>query len=230
MCFNGIDILLLTPLQLTKRHKPIFSIQEEPPAWGEDSDDVGLESVSEPDLDRDGEDVEDEEDSAFFSNSPSPAPPSPAPPLTEDSSSLDIASPNPLTAHRPDPVHSMEDDEVQESLEDDEEWVDPLPPPPLSHVNGLSVDLAPLRENNKGKSKARKANSTPSPTPPQHFPFPSSDDNEEMNMGNGSRGIRDRGETRPSPHIRSIRARNGGRTQSGGVKGVWRDGGDVGEP
>jgi cysteine protease ATG4 len=185
---------------------------------------VGLESVSEPDLDRDQEEDEDGEDGAFFSNSPSPAPPSPAPPSTEDSSSLDLVTS--LSAHQPDAVHDIE---PQEGLDDEEEWVNPSPPPPHSRItsNGLSVDFNSLKENNKGKAKARKTNASPSPTPPQHFPFPSSDDNDEPNsVGNVLRGARDRGETRPPPHIRSIRARNGGRTQSGGVKGVWKDGGD----
>lgn len=200
---------------------------------------MGLESVSEPDLDRDPDEVGDDEDGAFFSNSPSPAPP-----LTEDSSSLDIVTPHPLAARQPDPVHDLEDYEAPDGGlgddNEDDEWVDPSPPPPLTHMtpNGLSVDLTPLKENintnsNKGKANARKPNPSPSPTPPQHFPFPSSDDNEEVKIvGNGSRGPvagvrdRDRGEMRPSPHIRSIRARNGGRTQSGGVKGVWKDDGD----
>lgn len=186
---------------------------------------MGLESVSEPDLDRDHEEGEDGEDGAFFS--PSPSPPSPVPVSTQDSPSLDLVPPDPLASRLPDPVSDIEHFESRDGIDDDEEWVDPSPPPPPSRIasNGLSMDLASSKENSKGKAKPRKANASPSPTPPQHFPFPSSDDNEELkNVGNGPRGARDRGEMRPSPHIRSIRARNGGRTQSGGVKGIWKDG------
>lgn len=189
---------------------------------------MGLESVSEPDLERDHEDGEDGEDGPFFSPSPSPSPPSPLPPSTDGSSSLDLVPVDPPTSRLPEPVCDVEHIESQEGI-DDEEWVDPSPPPPHSHVtsNGLPVDIVSLKENSKGKAKSRKVNTSPSPTPPQHFPFPSSDDAEEVKiLGNGSRDARDRGEMRPSPHIRSIRARNGGRTQSGGVKGVWMDDGD----
>ena len=214
-------------MQLSKKHKPIFSIEAEPPTWGDDSDDLGLESVSEPDLEQD-----DDEEGAFFSNSPSLAPPS-----TEDSSSLDPVTPSHLAARRSDNLHEY-DPEPEIGL-DDEEWVAPSPPPPPSRIasNGLAKDVIPAKENGIAKEKTRIDRSSPSPTPPQHFPFPSSDDGEEpenvrgltMNVGSlniGLRGARDRGETRPVPHLRSIRARNGGRTQSGGVKGVWKDGDD----
>ncbi|KAF8588526.1 hypothetical protein K439DRAFT_1406329 [Ramaria rubella] len=205
---------------LSKKHKPIFSIQEEPPTWGDDSDDVGLESVSEPDLERDHEDGE--EDGAFFSNSPSPAPPS-----TEDS--FDPVTPNPLSDRQPDPVHDADEFEPEVDIgleEEDDGWIAPSPPPPPSRItsNGLIV----ARGDSKGKEKARKVTS-PSPSPPQHFPFPSSDDNEDPEIVSGVRHVRDRGESRPAPHLRSIRARNGGRTQSGGVKGVWKDDGETDE-
>src|ERR1700761_3415571 len=37
---------------MSKRYKTIFSIQDEPPTWPSDADDdLGLESVSEPDMD-----------------------------------------------------------------------------------------------------------------------------------------------------------------------------------
>jgi hypothetical protein len=35
---------------MAKTHKPIFSIQDEPPVWPDDSDDLDIESVSEPEL------------------------------------------------------------------------------------------------------------------------------------------------------------------------------------
>ena len=37
-------------LQLGRNHKPIFTIQDEPPTWPSDTDEfMGLESISEPD-------------------------------------------------------------------------------------------------------------------------------------------------------------------------------------
>lgn len=56
---------------MAKTHKPIFSIQDEPPVWPDDSDDLDIESASEPDLepeqDIDPSVVEDSSDTFFDS-------------------------------------------------------------------------------------------------------------------------------------------------------------------
>jgi len=202
---------------MCKKHKPIFSIQAEPPTWSDDSDDVGLESVSEPDMDHDQEDGE---EGAFFSNSPSPVPPS-----VTDSSSLDPITPSTSTGRQLDPMRDEEEFEPDVVVEDDEDWVDPSPPPSSPRINSKDASRAPSSDSKKGKEAVH--HTTTSLHPPQHFPFPSSDDGEDSRpLSASSRALRDRGEAKPTPHIRSIRARNGGRTQSGGVKGVYVDSGD----
>jgi cysteine protease ATG4 len=56
---------------MVKTHKPIFSIQDEPPVWPDDTDDLDIESVSEPELeaeqDVDSSVVEDSSDTFFDS-------------------------------------------------------------------------------------------------------------------------------------------------------------------
>jgi len=56
---------------MAKTHKPIFSIQDEPPVWPDDSDDLDIESASEPELeaeqDIDSSVVEDSSDTFFDS-------------------------------------------------------------------------------------------------------------------------------------------------------------------
>lgn len=198
---------------LCKTHKPIFSIQAEPPTWGDDSDDVGLESFSEPDMDPEQEDGED----AFFSSSPSPVPPS-----TEDSASLDPVTPGPLTARPHNHIHAQEELDPDVIIEDDDdEWVDPGPTPTAEVLHAAPSSTKPTSGARTGKGTTYKT-----VAPGQHFPFPSSDDGDELSHMKSDSRSRERGESRPLPHLRSMRARDGGRTQSGGVKGVWTDSGD----
>ena len=53
-------------LQLGQNHRPIFTIQDEPPTWLSDTDEfMGLESISEPDdMDMDDDDDEAQDDGA----------------------------------------------------------------------------------------------------------------------------------------------------------------------
>ncbi|KIJ45041.1 hypothetical protein M422DRAFT_46858 [Sphaerobolus stellatus SS14] len=198
---------------LCKNYKPIFSIQAEPPSWGDGSDDVGLESFSEPDAERDQDDGDDD---AFFSSSPSPIPPS-----TEESS---IDPPDPAAARISDthnPHEELDSDVIIE--DDDDEWIAPTPLVETPQI----VNIGPSKDNRStsGHTKAGKGSTYRTIAPGQHFPFPSSD-GDELNQVEITSRTRDRGESRPMPHLRSMRARDGGRTQSGGVKGVYRDSGD----
>jgi cysteine protease ATG4 len=165
---------------------------------------------------------EDGEEGAFFSDSPSPIPPS-----VTDSSSLDPVTPSISTGQHLDPMcdnGEFEQDVIVE--DDDEDWVDPSPSPP-SRINSRGVSRGQSSENKQGNDRATVRRGNASLHPPQHFPFPSSDDGEDSRpLSASSRPLRDRGETKPTPHLRSIRARDGGRTQSGGVKGVYVDSGD----
>jgi cysteine protease ATG4 len=53
-------------LQLVRNHKPIFTIQDEPPTWPSDTDEfMGLGSISEPDdTEMDNEEEETQDDGA----------------------------------------------------------------------------------------------------------------------------------------------------------------------
>lgn len=206
-----VTIQPMSCAQLCKNHKTMFSIQEEPPSWDDDSDDVGLESVSEPDMDNGQGDGEAD---ASVSGSPSPVPPS-----TADSSSIDPVTPGPSTARVTQPIHFSQEIDPDVIIEDDDdEWVEPSAP-------ALSPITEPTTTQEKRSAAFRPSYKTV--TPGQNFPFPSSDDGEDRNtMWPSSRTPRERGESRPAPHLRSARAKDGGRTQSGGVKGIWMDSGD----
>lgn len=154
---------------MNKKHKPIFSIQEEPPVWSDDSDGVDLESISEPD-----------DQLQRRSSSPVPA-------LTEDTTTT-------TTAQETEPPEDDHDDViVEDDLDDDDSWVEP--------------------------EKSLKVPATKEPMAVHHFPFPSSDDGQDPHPEPRER------RTTAVPYLRSPRARNGGRTQSGGVKGIYVDSG-----
>jgi cysteine protease ATG4 len=59
-CFH-ITETVLTATQLARNHKPIFSIQDEPPVWPSDGDSIGLESFSDPDEVPAGDDDDDDD-------------------------------------------------------------------------------------------------------------------------------------------------------------------------
>jgi cysteine protease ATG4 len=89
---------------------------------------------------------------------------------------------------------------------DDEEWVDPTPIPPTPLETSPPAFPPPIiaktKSSSSGKSRKRKE-------PRAHVPFPSS----------VQEGVQ---EDRPRriPQMSTARGRDGGRTQSGGVKGV----------
>ena len=250
-------------VQLFRTNKSIFSLANEPPHYPSDSDDMGLESISEPDIDMP------DDDEFSLGNSPRGSPDGslqgsavggsvksevdteedPIAPLTPSAgkASFDIDAPERMK-------RAASNQSTQDSLsfddEDDEEWADPpefsnphLPLADSAPVTGMSSPesppaVAPSRSassatsKGSGKTTRRKtkkssgSTKTPRPAPHQEaqmqYPFPAADPEEEepepppQMQAQGKR----------VPQMRTAKARDGGRTQSGGIKGVLMDDAD----
>ncbi|EGN97189.1 cysteine protease required for autophagy [Serpula lacrymans var. lacrymans S7.3] len=122
-----------------------------------------------------------------------------------------------------------EDDEGGEGIDDDDDWIDPSVPTPVSPTHPPTAPPMEKTKSNgsasstssKGKSKKGKKSKKAAvpimkpPTPPEHFPFPRS--LEESFHGEGG-AVEVRGDI--ERRMNNARARDGGRTQSGGVKGI----------
>ena len=258
--------------------RTVFSIQDEPPTWPSDSDDnMGLESISEPDdveANEEGEGGEegdeDGEGEQFFdtrsgSTSTSSASASgshhergrserrnseevdteedPVDPITPGPNSrFSIGTqPEEKTKQRDEAGEFVLEDEDEPPFEGgdiEDDWVDPSVPSPGAArsssipVNELALPAVvhvgvstPIKRNGspkKGK-KGKKRNEVPVPVPmvkvpsryPQeHLPFPmtAEDHPEDASQDNSTKSMEKR--------MHTARARDGGRTQSGGVKGV----------
>ncbi|KAI0736030.1 peptidase family C54-domain-containing protein [Earliella scabrosa] len=249
--------------ELFRTNKSIFSLANEPPHYPSDSDDMGLESISEPDIDMP------DDDEFSLGNSPRGSPDGslqgsavggsvksevdteedPIAPLTPSAgkASFDIDAPERMK-------RAASNQSTQDSLsfddEDDEEWADPpefsnphLPLADSAPVTGMSSPesppaVAPSRSassatsKGSGKTTRRKtkksSGSTKTPWPAPHqeaqmqYPFPAADPEEEepepppQMQAQGKR----------VPQMRTAKARDGGRTQSGGIKGVLMDDAD----
>ncbi|EIN03481.1 hypothetical protein PUNSTDRAFT_56214 [Punctularia strigosozonata HHB-11173 SS5] len=269
---------------MAKKFKPIFAVQDEPPNWPSDSDfGVGLESVSEPDIDLPSDDDEEivkdnegEGEDEFFdageaaaeavarspSTSPDPdegsrkggsrkgvgsevdteedveAPITPGP----NRSSFDPAftAAVKVNVKGKDRAHEGEEQGDGDDIEDD--WVDPVPmtppaavqAPPMSSRTpseassaGMSVDEGEERDKDRDKPKKKKKKAKKAPPPPQpqqYFAFPASAEGDEE----GEEGA-DPAEVPPKrrvPQMRTAKARDGGRTQSGGVRAIPTEDGD----
>lgn len=233
--------------ELMQKHKSIFTIQDEPPSWPSDSDEfMGLESISEPDIDMefDGDGVEREDQDQFFdtrSASHSPVPKGQGSEVDTEEDPIGPITPGPnsmLEVDTPDKVQEHVDDfeeiGVEDEDDDDDDWVDPSLPTPLAQ--SVQRPYAPPLEKTistsstssggsagKGKSKktvGRKSKRTPVPLmkapakPEAHFPFPRSLEESVHDGGHGS-------EAEPyERRMNNARARDGGRTESGGVKAI----------
>jgi cysteine protease ATG4 len=57
---------------MAKTHKPIFSIQDEPPVWPDDSDDLDIESASEPELEAEQDSIVEDSSDTFFDSPDAP--------------------------------------------------------------------------------------------------------------------------------------------------------------
>ncbi|KAG7095265.1 hypothetical protein E1B28_006038 [Marasmius oreades] len=255
--------------------RTIFSIQDEPPTWPNDSDDnMGLESISDPedvaDLDvdddadtsaevPDDDQDEDEEEKFYDTRSTSASVTSrnereergrseevdteedPVDPITPGPSSTKFTV---TTAEGTQDSPSGSDD-----LEDD--WVDPSVPtspmltpqpthqPEIADTDAIPVVVPRLSKSKSngssasGKKKKGKKNQQPVPVPrikvplppsKESFPFPvaaTSDDGTEWSASSSSSGGVEA--LAQEKRMHTARARDGGRTQSGGVKGILTD-------
>ncbi|KDN39642.1 hypothetical protein RSAG8_08670, partial [Rhizoctonia solani AG-8 WAC10335] len=175
---------------MSKKTKTLFSIADEPPSWSDmDSDDMGLESVSEPDLESvpDHDDTEDfydthtgETRSAVGHNQTSP----PGELSTTDES-MEVVTPGPR--------HS-------------------------SRFNTMRAGKDRLTHHRSSSSVENGAPASISATPsPDLVPSPSV----PSVVSEGSSLPESPAQTtRGSTQLRTVRARDGGRTKSGGVKGL----------
>ncbi|TFK48111.1 hypothetical protein OE88DRAFT_604347 [Heliocybe sulcata] len=215
---------------LARKHKPIFSIQDEPPSWPSDSEEfMGLESISEPDMDMDM--PEDEEGEEFLDARSTSASPAPGGSVDTEDDPIGPITPGPSSRstfdmgddQRPRGSMSSHDEGVPDDLEDDD-WVDPAMPTPLAQPPAPTKGES--RSNRDGKHHERKKSKksgvpvvrVPSPPPEQHYPFPvtveAPEDSVVSSRSNSGQRV---------PQLHTVRARDGGRTQSGGVKGLPTD-------
>ncbi|KAL0576416.1 Cysteine protease atg4 [Marasmius crinis-equi] len=253
--------------------RTIFSIQDEPPQWSNDSDDnMGLESISDPediaaDMDMDDDEVGgdpvkvgdndqddgDEEEDKFYdtrSTSSRSVRGEERGRSEEDTEEdpVDPITPGPSTKFSvPSPEGAEELSPQSDDIEDD--WVDPsIPTSPMltpqptqlaisEAIPAVVPRLAKSRSNgSSGSSKKKKGKKNQQvpvpvpkikvPTPPskESFPFPvasASDDGTEWSVSSSSSGGVE--EPPKEKRMHTARARDGGRTQSGGVKGILTD-------
>ncbi|OAX40243.1 hypothetical protein K503DRAFT_737855 [Rhizopogon vinicolor AM-OR11-026] len=234
--------------ELMHNHKTIFTIQDEPPSWPSDSDEfMGLESISEPDIDMEfdgdgGERVENEDQFFDTRSSDSPVTKGQGSEVDTEEDPIGPITPGPNSMFEVDkagkgkepPMEDFEEISITEDDDDDEDWVDPSLPTPLAP--SMQKPYAPLLEKStstsstsstgsggKGKSKkstGRKSKKSSVPLmkapvkPEAHFPFPRS---LEESVHDGGRGS----EAEPyERRMNNARARDGGRTESGGVRAV----------
>ncbi|KAJ6491135.1 hypothetical protein C8R45DRAFT_1213185 [Mycena sanguinolenta] len=118
-----------------------------------------------------------------------------------------------------------------DDIEDD--WVDPVPPPPPPPVPKKSSSSKEKDKSGKSKAKGKSKKATPVPVPSVHYPFPVSAEDGAGGTGRTSPRERERNVT-VSPRaaganvaagaggqrMHTAQARDGGRTQSGGVHGI----------
>lgn len=133
-------------------------------------------------------------------------------------------------------VDEFDDEDEEEDDDDDDDWVDPsIPSPSEKPPAQLQAPvMTPSKSNGStssggsethGKNKSKKSKKslavpiTRTPEPSAHFPFPSSvEDTPQPQQRDSSPDNWENGAKQHRMH--TARARDGGRTQSGGVKGV----------
>ncbi|KIP05763.1 hypothetical protein PHLGIDRAFT_107790 [Phlebiopsis gigantea 11061_1 CR5-6] len=224
----------------------VLHLQDEPPTWTTDSE-MGLESISEPDFDMPDEDDEfaDAEDQMrSASASPDTSLPSnhskyaeegdteddPVDPITPGagrSTFSEITAPGHIEKQAStSTTGSSQADSLSFDDEDDEEWAVPqhasqreestqsplMDPPDLVNSQTTVVretSESSVSEPDKHRKKAKKKKAK-APPPPEQYPFPATHDEVEE-------------PPRRVPQMRTAKARDGGRTQSGGVRGIPAD-------
>ena len=241
--------------QLFRTNKSIFSLANEPPHYPSDSDDMGLESISEPDIDMP------DDDEFSLGNSPRHSPEGsthgsgsavggsvksevdteddPIAPLTPSAGkpSFDIDAPERMKRT----ASASTQDSLSFDDEDDEEWADPpefssphlplaeppapVPAPPAAVKQARSTSSAASKgTSGSGKTARKKKGASSAPKTPRveqvQYPFPAGDpEDEDEELPPPPQGKR-------VPQMRTAKARDGGRTQSGGIKGVLMDDAD----
>ena len=246
-------------------------MQDEPPTWPSDSDDnMGLESISEPDdLDMDSDEEGGEGEQFFDTRSGSASTSSASQHEVEErgkSEEVDTEE-DPVDPITPGPGSRFEigeaegkgseeenmsvngefDGEVDDFDDDiEDDWVDPTPtlptqapvPPPAPSKEDLviPVDVPALAKGKpNGGKKAKKGKrgtqiavpvplvKIPSQTnqePQEHYPFPLTQWSSDEATPHPQERVRSSSNTPGGKRMYTARARDGGRTQSGGVKGV----------
>lgn len=230
--------------------RTIFSVHDEPPKWPseDDDDDMGLESISEPD---DGPDKESEEDadregdeqveqffdarSVFVERARSEEgdteedPMDPITPLPGSRFEIQGFEEEDVRFEEGASFIGMDggDDGVEEIIEGD--WVDPSPE--TSTPSAVSEN----RNGSNGRKKSRKERDKDKkqisiPVPAVSLPFPVSMDDSAVGVAVHSQPPHERARNSSSNNkggvarrMHTARARDGGRTQSGGVKGLLTD-------
>ncbi|KAG9093086.1 Cysteine protease atg4 [Ceratobasidium sp. UAMH 11750] len=249
---------------MSKTTRTLFSIADERPAWSDiDSDDMGLESVSEPDMESVADDPDDFFDTqtgesrsvhssaagsqyarvASKHSETASQPRRGESELSTTDESMEVVTPGPRHSAKFDMSNApvAKDATVDDEDEDDDDWVDPTPPPadvrqlpraengaPIS----VSISATPSPDLLPVPTSAMRASDSPSsceglyaqdsPTGTGRFnrshdgqdryPFPAGDAEEEPLRYPKSSG--------KPPQLRNVRARDGGRTKRGGVRGL----------
>lgn len=206
---------------------------------------MGLESISEPDIDmefdgerEDQEPVENEDQFFDTRSSDSPVTKGQGSEIDTEEDPVGPITPGPNSMFEVDKhgkgKEAVDDFEEISAEDDDEDWVDPSLPTPLA-PSSQQPYAPPLEKSistsstssagsgGKGQSKkaaGRKSKKSSVPLmkmpvkPEAHFPFPRS---LEESVHDGGRGP----EAEPyERRMNNARARDGGRTESGGVKAV----------
>ena len=203
---------------------------------------MGLESISEPDdMDLHPSDEEEDDSEPFFDDAASKGhsrgtkssdfdteedPMGPITPGPGSRTTFDVpkvpGKEREEDGFEPDELDGDEEEEEEEE-EDDDSWVDPSVPtsPDVRSPDRFSAPPMTLSKSNgstssggSGTSRSKKSNTRKAreKEPPTHYPFPSSVED--------SPGIMTGEENGNGVRMHTARARDGGRTQSGGVKGV----------
>lgn len=216
---------------------------------------MGLESISEPDdMDLHESDEEDDDGEPFFDDTASKGhsrgtkssdfdteedPMGPVTPGPGSRTAFDVPKvpakgrkgEDDFEADELDGDEDEDEDEEDEDEEDDDSWVDPSVPtsPAARSPDRLSAPpMTPSKSNGStssggsGTSRSKKSNTNGGRgrEAPAHYPFPSSVED--------TPGTTTREANGNNVRMHNARARDGGRTQSGGVKGVLTT--DDGEP
>ncbi|KAI0089801.1 peptidase family C54-domain-containing protein [Irpex rosettiformis] len=227
----------------------VLHIQDEPPNWNSDLE-AGMESISEPDIDLPEEDDEfsdAQEELRSASASPDTSLPSTNSKMEEDDTEGDCMDPiTPGIAKisfknirapghmQKAPSTSTTGSSAPDSLdfedEEDEEWLAPevftpqpeygmstpvIEPPTLDESQLTVTREASDNSHGEGdlEKRKRKSKKKGKDIAPVQFPFPATAGEEEEPKNAGKR----------VPQMRTQKARDGGRTQSGGVRGIPTD-------